>query len=133
MIKRDILAKIMPWVGKEKILVLKGSRQVGKTTLLRQIESEIREHQQKAVVAYLSADDLDNQRFFQSPDALELYLRQRHGFPDNFIYLMIDEFQAIHNAGIFLKNLFDRDKKNIQFIDKDVWFIPAVLLPFVNW
>jgi len=75
MIKRDILAKIMPWVGKEKILVLKGSRQVGKTTLLRQIESEIREHQQKAVVAYLSADDLDNQRFFQSPDALELYLR----------------------------------------------------------
>lgn len=116
MIKRDILAKIMPWVGKEKILVLKGSRQVGKTTLLRQIESEIIRHQQKAVVAYLSADDLDNRRFFQSPDALELYLRQRYGFPDNFIYLMIDEFQAILNAGIFLKNLFDRDKKNVQFI-----------------
>ena len=57
MIKRDILAKIMPWVGKEKILVLKGSRQVGKTTLLRQIESEIKGCQQTAVVAYLSADD----------------------------------------------------------------------------
>lgn len=116
MIKRDVLAKIMTWVGKEKILVLKGSRQVGKTTLLRQIEGEIKKRDSSARIAYLSADDIDNQRFFGSPDALELYLKQRYGFPSGFLFLMIDEFQAVPNAGVFLKNLFDRHKNNLQMI-----------------
>ncbi len=116
MIKRDILDKIMPWVGKDKIIIIKGSRQVGKTVLLRQIEQKIKEADNSAVVAYLAADDLDNRRFFQSPDALGLYLKETCGFPAKRIFLMIDEFQAIPQAGAFLKNMHDRRHGNPQII-----------------
>ena len=34
MINREILEKIKPWLGKEKILVLKGARQVGKKMII---------------------------------------------------------------------------------------------------
>lgn len=116
MIKRDILDKILPWIGKDKILILKGSRQVGKTTLLRQIEQEIKTKDNDAVVVYLSADDLDNRSYFQSVDTLELFLSQKYGFPQKFVYLMIDEFQVIPEAGLYLKNIFDRLKGRLQLI-----------------
>ena len=42
MIQREVLPEIIHWIGKEKILILKGARQVGKTTLLKQIIADIR-------------------------------------------------------------------------------------------
>lgn len=36
MIKREIYNEIKNWLGKEKILVIKGARQVGKTFLLKE-------------------------------------------------------------------------------------------------
>ena len=42
MITREVLPKILHWVGKEKILILKGARQVGKTTLLNEVVAEIK-------------------------------------------------------------------------------------------
>jgi len=116
MIKREITKKIRPWLGKEKILILKGSRQVGKTTLLKQIEKELAEKNPASAVVYLLADDLDNKPIFNSPASLELYLKQFHGFPSKYIYLMIDEFQVINQAGLFLKNIFDKYKSKLQLI-----------------
>ena len=50
-IKRDVLEQIKPWLGKEKILILKGARQVGKTTILKHLQAEL-EQQQKKVIYY---------------------------------------------------------------------------------
>ncbi len=114
MIKREILSKIIPWLGKEKILILKGSRQVGKTTLLKKIKNYLENDNKKVV--YLLADDLDNESIFRSTANLELYLKQFHNFQNEFIYLIIDEFQVIDNAGVFLKNIFDKYQGKIQLI-----------------
>ena len=38
---RDLLTDIRQWLDREKILILKGSRQVGKTTLLKFLEQEL--------------------------------------------------------------------------------------------
>jgi hypothetical protein len=116
MIKREIIKKILHWLGKEKILILKGARQVGKTTLLKQIKSHIEENQPERDVLYLQADDPKNAQILSSPASLELFLKQNSGFPDNFTYVMIDEFQTIKQAGQFLKNIFDENKKNLQLI-----------------
>jgi predicted AAA+ superfamily ATPase len=35
---------------------------------------------------------------------------------DEMIYLFIDEFQYIKNAGLFLKNIFDKYKTKLQII-----------------
>jgi len=114
MINREILDKIKPWLGKEKILILKGARQVGKTYLLKQIKKELETNGDK--VAYLFADDFDNAPVLKSLATIELYLEQYHNFPNEFVYLMIDEFQVLNEAGLLLKNIFDKYKDKIQLI-----------------
>lgn len=114
MINREILEKIKPWLGKEKILILKGARQVGKTYLLEEIKKNLETKGKK--VAYLFADDLDNQPMLKSLATMELYLEQYHNFPNEYIYLMIDECQVLDEAGLLLKNIFDKHKDKIQLI-----------------
>ena len=114
MINREILEKIKPWLGKEKVLVLKGARQVGKTYLLKEIKKDLESSGNQ--VAYLFADDLSNQEILKNTANLELYLKQYFDFPNKFVYLMIDEFQVIENAGLLLKNIFDQHKGKLQLI-----------------
>jgi len=114
MIQREILQKINPWLNKEKVLIIKGARQVGKTYLLKEIKKDLEKAGKK--VAYLLADEMDNQSILKSLANLELYLGQYFNFPNEFIYLMIDEFQAIEEAGLLLKNIFDKHKNKIQLI-----------------
>lgn len=114
MINREILNKIEPWLGKEKILILKGARQVGKTYLLKEIKKDLEASGEK--VAYLFADDEDNTPIFKSLSTVELYLEQYFNFPNDFVYLMIDEFQVLDEAGLLLKNIFDKHKDKIQLI-----------------
>jgi len=114
MIQREILQKIKPWLGKEKILIIKGARQVGKTYLLKEIKKDLEASGKK--VAYLFADDIDNKPMLKSLATLELYLEQYFNFPNDFIYLMIDEFQVLDEAGLLLKNIFDKYKDKIQLI-----------------
>lgn len=116
MIKREILPQILHWVGKEKILILKGARQVGKTTLLKQIIEEINRTKPSVSTVYLRADDTGNAQYLQSTATLEEYLKRNHGFPLRFAYVFIDEFQTIPNAGLFLKNIFDAHKGKLQLI-----------------
>lgn len=114
MIKREIIEKIKPWLGKEKILILKGARQVGKTHLLHELKNHLELKGRKVV--YLLADNIDNQPVLQSLASLELYLEQRHKFPRDYLYLMIDELQVLNEAGILLKNIFDKHKSRLQII-----------------
>lgn len=89
---------------------------MGKTTILKQLEKQLRKRNSTVNVAYLSADDISNSALFKTPEHLLLYLKQTHSFSRKFLYLMIDEFQTIPNAGLFLKNIFDNYKDNLQII-----------------
>jgi len=95
--------------------VLKGSRQVGKTTILQNIHKYIDSNKLGNVV-YLSADDLSQSNLFSDPEVLINYIKQTTSFPDNFTFLIIDEFQVIDQAGIFLKNIFDKYSNQLQLI-----------------
>jgi len=114
MIQREVLQQITPWLGKEKILIIKGARQVGKTYLLKEIKKDLEKTGKK--VAYLLADEMENKAILKSVANLELYLKQYFNFPNEFIYLMIDEFQTIKEAGLLLKNIFDKHKDKLQLI-----------------
>ena len=116
LIKREIIPKITHWLKKDKILILKGARQVGKTTLLGQITEHIENADRDSAIAYLRADDKENSQFLQSTATLEEYLKRTCGFPLKFVYLIIDEFQTISGAGLFLKNIFDKHRGKLQII-----------------
>ena len=121
-IKRpETIQEIIPWLKRDKIIILKGSRQVGKSTLMAMLWSEIRSLEPSAEHISLLADLEDNQNLFQSPKTFLSYLKHELGEANSKHkkYIFIDEFQYIHNSGIFLKNLFDlsqRENYNYQFI-----------------
>ncbi len=112
MIFRDIEEKIVPWLKQNKIIILKGARQVGKTTILKNLQKKL--VKEGNVVHYIAAD-LD----FADPafgDPRLFILRLDDLFGDKTGYVLIDEFQIIPNAGLFMKTVYDQRQEKYRFI-----------------
>lgn len=114
-IKRDLFDKILPWLGDKKILIIKGARQTGKTTLLRCLEGHLIELQKKVV--YYSADQELTNPVFSDPRYLLRFLHEQFDISrHNPAFLLLDEFQYIKSPGLFLKVLFDLCADYLQII-----------------
>jgi len=115
MIKREIINDIRYWLWKDKVIILKWPRQVWKTTIIKILKQELEKNQNKTF--YYSVDKelwnpiFEDVKYFQKYilDQIELKKWKK-------VYIFIDEFQYIKNAGLFIKILFDEFKENIQFI-----------------
>jgi len=105
MIKRSLLSTIKPLMFNGKVLIITGSRQVGKTTLAREIALN-------AGVRYVwfNADEPDVRDWLT--DTTSTQLKQLIGDAE---LVIIDEAQRIHNIGITLK-LAVENIKGIQII-----------------
>lgn len=117
LIKRAIFSQILPWLGEEKIIIIKGSRQTGKTTLLGQIREYLTKQGKNSV--YFSADLEENNNIFANAKLFIKYLEEQQSLREKIndkLYVFIDECQYIKNTGLFLKNIFDLEKKNLQLI-----------------
>ena len=96
MIKRVIKNSIQADYRREKVIVLLGARQVGKTTLL----SELQEGANK--VLSLNCDNVDDVLLLESKTSTELkYLLSSYDF------VFIDEAQRVKNIGLTLKMIGD--------------------------
>jgi len=116
MIYREITPKIEHWIGREKALIIKGSRQVGKTTLLKHMEEKLKKSGKQTY--FMSVDkekEVGNPAILNTRNLLQ-FLRGR--FPrmgrENRVYLFLDEFQYLPDAGLFLKAFFDESREYIQ-------------------
>ena len=104
MIERLLYKSIEDKLFKGKILVLLGARQVGKTTLLKQMLQK-QEH-----VLWLNGDEMQVQNLFDNASADRLLSE----FNGNKI-VILDEAQRIRNIGLRLKLVADSDS-DIQII-----------------
>ena len=112
MIYRDIIDHILTWLAQDTIIMLKGARQVGKTTILHYLQKEL--EGSGRMVRYIAAD-LD----FADPsfgDPRLFILRLDDIFQGSPGTVLIDEFQTIPNAGLFLKTVFDQTRDRYRFI-----------------
>jgi len=105
MIKRSLLSTIKPLMFNGKVIIITGPRQVGKTTLAREIALN-------AGVRYVwfNADEPDVRDWLT--DTTSTQLKQLIGDAE---LVIIDEAQRIHNIGITLK-LAVENIKGIQII-----------------
>lgn len=99
MIVRQLETEIMKHFNDNKIVILLGARQVGKTSLL----AKITENQDK--VLWLYGDDADTREYFEKPNATKI----KHLIGDHKI-VVIDEAQRIGNIGLCLKIIHDQIK-----------------------
>ena len=97
MIIRDIYSKLQKYMEKKQILALIGSRQVGKTTLMKQLFKEF-----TADEKFLNFEHFDVRKLFE--DNIEEFIRQ---YVLHKKYLFIDEFQYAKEGGQRLKYIYD--------------------------
>ncbi len=106
LIQRDILPDVLKWIDKPEIIVILGSRQVGKTTLLKMILNEISDRPQR----YFDLEDLDILQICnKGPKSFVEYLKLQ-GFSENSnsrVYVALDEIQYLDNPTNFLKMIHD--------------------------
>jgi predicted AAA+ superfamily ATPase len=104
MISRKIQQGIKDKLFQDKVIILLGPRQVGKTTLLREIVKG------DSNALWLNADEPDIQALFEHATSTRL-----KNYFGNHKLIIIDEAQSIVDIGIKLKIIFDT-LKDIQLI-----------------
>jgi len=112
MIYRDITDAIRPWLSQDKIIIIKGARRVGKTTILHFLRKEIEES--GGQVRYIAADLDFADPAFGDPRLFILRLDEQFGGKPGTV--LIDAFQTIPKAGLFLKTLYDQRKDLYRFV-----------------
>ena len=105
MIKREIQDSIEERLFKGKLIIIYGARQVGKTTLIKEIGNKYPDDK-----LYLNCDEPDIRELLI--DATSTKLKNLAGQKK---LVLIDEAQRVKNIGITLK-LFADELKNVQVI-----------------
>ncbi len=96
MIQRALQETITSKSERNKVIVLLGARQVGKTTMIKQLLPT------DSRVVSLNCDDMDDLLIVEDKSSTEL-----KSMFENYDYVFIDEAQRIHNVGLILKKLGD--------------------------
>ncbi|MCD6566492.1 MAG: ATP-binding protein [Bacteroidales bacterium] len=104
MIKRILSNKITKQLFKGKAIIIFGPRQVGKTTLLKDL------FYSKKDILWINADNIEDRELFESPSATRL-----KAVIGNNNMVIIDEAQRIKDIGIKLKLITD-EIQEIQLI-----------------
>lgn len=96
MIKRDLSEIILKRLNSNKAIIIKGARQVGKTSLLKAL------FENKDDVMWLNADEIDVRSLFETVSSTKL-----KAIIGNKKFLIIDEAQRIKDIGLKLKLIAD--------------------------
>lgn len=104
-IEREIEKNIEKFLEDREIVVIRGPRQGGKSTLLKKIGAELqKKHGEKTVYYFDLEDEIEQIKFEKNPkEYINLYVRGK-----NRIYLLIDEIQYIKKGGKILKLLYEQ-------------------------
>ena len=103
-IKRALLNDLKKHLKAKEISIIIGPRQVGKTTLMMELATELKKNSER--VLFLNLDIESDKKFF---DTQELLLRKIKLEIGESGYVFINEIQRKVNAGLFLKGLYDLD------------------------
>lgn len=115
--ERKVLLEVEKWMERDRILLVVGSRQVGKTSLLfLLIQSLIKKGFPKGNVYYFDLEDLDLLEIFnRGYREFIKYLNDLGQSLQDRVYVFIDEIQYLENPTNFLKLLHDH-YKNIKVV-----------------
>ena len=117
-VKREkYIKKIMPFMERKEVLVLKGIRRSGKSTLLRQLMEELlNAGKDKKQILYLNLEDYgfaDNLTLELFDEVLDTY--QQYAKNKGKVYFFIDEIQKISSWEKWIRTKYDLGE-NIKFI-----------------
>lgn len=98
-IERDLKAVLDSKIGKGKVLLLIGPRQVGKTTLLKNMLESVSTEKK---VQFWNCDESDVRQFLSEANSAKL-----KSFVGNSDFIVIDEAQRVKDIGLTIKLIHD--------------------------
>ena len=106
MLSRKIFEKLKEQAKDKKISLLLGARQVGKTTLLKELYSKLSGTNK---CLFLDLDIISNYEKVSTFENLmnTLKLNEYNEEQEDFFYLFLDEFQRYNNLAQIMKNVYD--------------------------
>lgn len=110
-IERTAYSELEKLVQLPEITLIIGARQVGKTTLMKKLQEELRAVSEKVI--YFNLDIESDYKYFSSQENFLNKLDLECGKEKTYVF--IDEIQRKENAGLFLKGLYDMNL-NYKFI-----------------
>ena len=105
MISRMIKDAILADYGRKKVIVLLGARQVGKTTLLSELE------QNAEKVLSLNCDNMDDAMLLEGKSSTELM-----NILSSYDLVFIDEAQRVNSIGLILKMIGDLKLESTEVV-----------------
>jgi len=109
-IEREIEKEIFKFLKDRQIIVIRGPRQAGKSTLMKKIADYLTKKGEKVVYIDLE-DETELLKLESNPkEYLQFYLRDQ-----SHLFLFLDEIQYVKNAGKILKFFYDNFDK-IKFL-----------------
>ncbi|MFH1192525.1 MAG: ATP-binding protein [bacterium] len=120
--KRELYDEIVNNLSHSLILNIVGLRRVGKSTVLKQIASKLlNDGVKKKNIFYYNFDygaQLQKEEFLDEvlTAYMEGILKKAKYYPDEKVYIFLDEIQYIDNWQSVLKRFYDLSSKNIKFI-----------------
>ncbi len=106
---RPIFNELKEELKNQKILILLGARQVGKTYLMQELENEVLNEDKQ--VKFFNLEIPSDSRFFAQDEA-ELY----DSLVKDADYIFIDEFHYLKNATKLFKAIYDDRKSKVKII-----------------
>ncbi len=111
--KRKIFSQLKKNLTNKKIIILIGSRQVGKTILMKMLREEL---PTKSKSVFIDMDIISNREFGESlENFLDFLYLNGYEEKGGIFYCFIDEFQKVENISNVFKNLYD-NYPNIKII-----------------
>lgn len=116
-IKRKVLPEIMNYMDEKAALVLLGSRQVGKTSIIKLLMQELEDKGvEKERLIYMDLEDFTRLRICnEGVDSILQYIDFKYG-GERKVYLFIDEIQYLDNPAPVIKLLCDHHSQKIKLI-----------------
>lgn len=108
LVQRDLFPQVIKHLEANEITLIVGPRQVGKTTLLSQLEdSLLQKGIPKNRILSFNLDLVTDRALFANQAEFIKFLKERIGREKLFVF--VDEAQRVENAGIFFKGIYDLD------------------------
>lgn len=106
MLNRSVFNLVQNWIGKNKVIIIYGARQVGKTTLSKLLIK----NEGEGNSLYFNCEDWDKREVLESKNLIKII----NNF-DGKKFVVIDEAQKVNDIGSILKLIHD-EYPNIQII-----------------
>lgn len=102
-IKRTIYKQIFDHLSRPEITLIVGSRQAGKTTIIKELQIQLEKQGKKTL--FFNLDIESDFSILETQEKLLFAIKNQVG--ESKAYIFIDEFQRKINGGKFLKGLYD--------------------------